>query len=72
MPLTNLIIQSKVPHFVTLFGKLEREQGSITAACKSSGVNQRAYYLMKSSNFLTAENARKILAAYKRTSKELS
>lgn len=72
MPQTNLIIQSKVPAFIALFDKLERAHGSITAACRASGVQSGAYYRMKNASFLTPENARKILAATKRLTKELA
>lgn len=66
MPLANLIIQSKVPAFVTLFDKLERAHGSINAACRAVGVSSNTYYRMKAENFLTPEVGRKIIDAHKR------
>lgn len=68
----NLIVQSKVPAFLSLFDKLEHHHGSISAACRASGVNSNAYYRMKQTSFLTADNARKILNAHKRLAREVA
>ena len=63
------IIQSKVPHFVTLFAVLENHYGTISAACRVTSINPSTYYRMKQTNFLTSETARRILTEYQRVSR---
>lgn len=63
MARVNTIIQSKVPAFITVFGKLQRAHGGIDAACKAAGIHITTYYRMTKSHFLTDETARRILAA---------